>query len=202
MKYEITATDLTKRFNRHTLFRNLSFSLKTGTPVAITGPNGSGKSTLLQVMGGLQILTAGEITYHCDETLIKQNLLYRNMSFVSPLSHPYEELTGYENILFAAGEGTGEEKIASFLKLFSLSGHEHKLLRTYSSGMKQRVKLICALIKEAPILFLDEPATNLDQSGKEILYRYLQNISAGTLMVIATNEQEEQNLCKEVISLG
>ena len=202
MEYKITATELTKRFNRHTLFRNLSFSLKTGIPVAITGPNGSGKSTLLQVIGGLQILTSGTITYSSNGILLKQNSLHREMSFVSPLSHPYEELTGYENILFAAGEDLNKEKIDSFLDLFRLSGHENKLLRTYSSGMKQRIKLICALIKEAPILFLDEPATNLDQSGREILYSHLQKISKNKLMVIATNEQEEQNLCKEVISLG
>ena len=76
------------------------------------------------------------------------------------------------------------------------------LLRTYSSGMKQRVKYAAAIAHRPPILLLDEPTSNLDAEGKTIIREIMEEQRRSNILIIATNEADELNVCGQMIQLG
>ncbi len=199
-KYTIKCSNLSKKFVRKPLFRDVSFEISTGRSLAITGSNGSGKSTLLQIVSGIQKGTTGKIEYQSNGTAISRENWIKNFGFTSPLIKPYDELTALENIRFLNNEKTTDE-IDSFFKRFDLIEHKHKILKHYSSGMKQRLKIILAIINNPPILFFDEPCSNLDSKGKEKVYSLIDSLKPEKIIIIASNEQDEIDLCHEVINL-
>ncbi|MHB9013385.1 MAG: ATP-binding cassette domain-containing protein, partial [Ignavibacteriaceae bacterium] len=74
-------------------------------------------------------------------------------------------------------------------------------VKTYSSGMKQRLKFIFALIHNPSLIILDEPTSNLDSSGKDTVYQLVENESKSNIIIIASNEQSDLNLCQREIKL-
>ncbi|MCP4130642.1 MAG: 2-C-methyl-D-erythritol 4-phosphate cytidylyltransferase [bacterium] len=204
--FSIQAKSITKRFGRAPLFKNIDISLKSGSSLSITGSNGTGKSTLMQIFAGIQVPSAGSMEYRHNDQPLSLSERINLTGFISPLVNPYEGLSGFENIEFAikkpVKEKLGDSGINAFLEQFGLLKHKNKHLRYYSSGMKQRLKFILAVINEPPILFLDEPGSNLDRNGKDIIYSYIDSIREKTILIIATNEPEEAKLCKENINLG
>ena len=200
--YKIEIDSISKRFNRLRLFKDLSFSLKTGDSMSISGSNGSGKSTLMQIIAGLQSPDKGKVTYSYNGKELLQNIVNTHIGFSSPLLNLYEELTGIENIHFALRKPVEKDKITSMLELFKLENHRNKSVKYYSSGMKQRLKFIASVINDPVILFLDEPGTNLDKEGKELIYSYIKKVKKDKIIVIATNEEDEAALCREDLKLG
>lgn len=199
--YSINVNKITKRFGRQLLFRDITFSLETGDSFFITGPNGSGKSTMLQIIAGLQKSCSGDIKFFKGKKEINAEERLSHIGFISPAVNPYDMLTATENIQFASS-GVKDERIEEMLHLFGLSNHRGKHVGLYSSGMKQRLRLILAMIDSPGILLLDEPASNLDQAGKEIVFSAIEKIRKETIIIIATNEHEEMKLCRKGIDLA
>jgi heme exporter protein A len=197
-RYTLAAEGITKKFNAAPLFRDLSFTAETGKSLCVTGPNGSGKSTLLKIVAGIQDPTRGSVTYS-GKTVIEKPDWARHMGYTGPLINPYDDLTAMENIHFA---GTGASRTDVLLSDFNLTAHRDKKVRHFSSGMKQRLKIIIAIMKDPPVLVLDEPGMNLDAAGKDALYAYLEKARSGKIIIIATNEPAEEKLCGGVIRLG
>jgi len=198
---EIKADALGKRFGKTLLFKNINIQLKSGDSFYITGPNGSGKSTLLQILAGIQRPSSGGITYTVNNVIIANDFYKDYMGFTGPQVNPYDMLTAAENLKFMLPE-SDDNKISAFLEKFDLYKHKDKPVKYYSSGMKQRLKLILALIRDPEILMLDEPCSNLDTSGRDIVYQTIGEIKAGKILIIATNESEDINLCGKGIDLG
>ena len=198
---EIIAEAIEKRFSRTLLFKNINIQLKTGDSFYITGPNGSGKSTLLQILAGIQRPSSGKITYTVNNSILSNDLYKDYLGFTGPQVNPYDMLTAYENIKFMTPESVDNNKISAFLEKFDLYKHRDKAVKYFSSGMKQRLKLIHALIRDPQILMLDEPCSNLDHIGRDILYQTINEIKADKILIIATNESEDINLCSKGINL-
>lgn len=197
----IDANSLAKRFGRHLLFRNLTFSVSTGDSFYITGANGAGKSTLLQILAGLQKPYSGEIVWKKNNVTINPEYYLKYSGFTGPQVNPYEMLTALENIEFVTGTERDAEKINSLLQLFGIHRERNRLVKHYSSGMKQRLKIINAIINDPPVIFLDEPGSNLDSKGKDILYSTIEKIKPEKIVIIATNEPDEIRLCSKGIEL-
>jgi heme exporter protein A len=198
----IEARDLSKRFGVRRLFSGLNFSLETGHSLAIAGPNGSGKSTLLQILAGLRRPTTGAVAYVSGGVPVQPHERASFMGFLSPLVLPYRDLTGWENLRFAADDGQFLEEAHRLLGLFGLEEHRHSAVKTYSTGMLQRLKYCLALAARPPFVLLDEPASNLDARGKDALYGHLKSIAPDRIIIIATNDRAEAALCGREISLG
>jgi len=200
--FSLRAQALTKIFDKHCLFKDLNFSLETGESLAITGPNGSGKSTLLQILSLYQSPSQGKIFWQAN----KQNLPYEKITnflgFSSPLVNPYDDLTALENIQLIIKKEKPQADLEKILEKFKLLKQKNLLIKKYSSGMKQRLKFILATINQPPFLFLDEPGTNLDQEGKKIIYSALEELKSKTILILATNEKTEKNICQEKIHLA
>ncbi|MBP7734700.1 MAG: ABC transporter ATP-binding protein [Spirochaetes bacterium] len=200
-KYTITVNDLARKFGRHAVFKNINLSVETGRSLCITGPNGSGKSTLLRILAGLQNPTSGTVLLSSGGP-IEKALWMDHIGYTGPLVNPYDELTGIENLSFVLKDGGAAQKVSSLLLQFKLDLHGNKKVKHYSSGMKQRLKIILAILNDPPILFLDEAGTNLDSDGTSILHGYLESVRTSKIIILATNDADEEKLCSGVIRLG
>ncbi len=199
--YSLYINKISKRFGKQLLFRDITFNAETGESFFITGPNGSGKSTMLQIIAGVQKSTEGEIIFSSEKKEIPAEERFTHFGFASPAVNPYDMLTASENIRFAAS-GVNGDRIDEMLHLFGLYPHRSKHVGLYSSGMKQRLRLIIAMIDSPGILLLDEPSSYLDSSGKDILFSEIEKIREETIIIIATNEHEEIKLCGKGIDIA
>ena len=196
---------LTRRFGHRSVFRDIDFECGPGTSVCITGPNGSGKSTLLKILAGLLAPSSGSITLSIDGKETTAETKRRSVRLVSPEMNLYDELTGSENLLFlssVSGELVSREKIETILNSVGLGERGDDFFGEYSSGMKQRLKLASALMSDPPLLLLDEPSSNLDDDGKEFVYRVMEEQKNRGILVYATNEQDEQRFGDKIVRLG
>ncbi|MCC3156948.1 ABC transporter ATP-binding protein [Hymenobacter sp. 15J16-1T3B] len=200
---QIEARGLGKRFGRDWIFRDLTHTFRPGTATALLGPNGSGKSTLLQTLAAYTLPSAGELHYALDSQPVRPDDVARHLALCAPALELIEELSLAELVHFhtrfrplRAGLSA-----AQFIDLLQLPHARHKLLRDFSSGMKQRVKLGLALYAEAPLLLLDEPTTNLDRAGVAWYHEHVEATIAGRLVLVSSNVEEEYTFCQERLTV-
>jgi heme exporter protein A len=198
----IRAQHISKRFNRLTLFKDIEVSLERGQSLAITGPNGSGKSTLLEIIAGIRSPTSGDVVFFIDDERIDSKRIMDYSGFQSSRINPYIELSGYENLQFVSDDHIDSVSVRELFERFGLFDHRNKKVKYYSSGMRQRLKIMLAILQDPPILFLDEPGTNLDDDGKRAVFSYLESVMRYKIVLIATNEESEAELCGMRIHLG
>lgn len=197
----ITIESISKRFGKNRLFRDVTMTLGTGSSLAITGPNGAGKSTLLKIMLGLITPDRGTVRHQLNGNPASLENVLKATGYLGPELHHYPMLTGWENSLSSCPE-KDYPYLESLFGIYDLYSHRNKRVEHYSTGMKQRLKIICALAKRPSILLLDEPGSNLDSSGKELLYHMIPEQSENMLIVIATNDPGEAHLCHQELTLG
>lgn len=202
--YRLEAGNITKRFGSRVVLKDISFTLTQGESAAIVGPNGSGKSTLLLTLLHQYRPDNGKISYWEKETNLDSDQFRHQSVLVAPYFQMYRELTGEENLRFFLSISgchiTGKE-INSALERVGLEGRGDDQIRTYSSGMLQRLRLAHAMLKRAPFIFLDEPFMNLDVDGKAIASALISEWRTNSAILIATNEPEEQALAKRTIDI-
>jgi len=188
----LTAEKLGKRFNRDWIFRDFSFSFEPGT-YAITGPNGSGKSTLLQVLWGQLPATGGKVNYLNEGAPIPVEEIYRHVSIAAPYVDVMEELTLSELLRFHFSFKKIRESrsVPELEELMELGHARGKQVGHFSSGMKQRLKLGLAFFSEVPLVFLDEPTTNLDKAAIAWYWRHFNSLPPKTTVFIASNHESE-----------
>jgi heme exporter protein A len=201
---KITARNLRKVFGRLLVFDNINFELEDGSSLVIAGRNGSGKSTLVKIIAGILGPTSGEVIYELDGASIDRVDWFRYVGFVAPYLQLYDEFTGYENLQIVAklrGLGGWDKRIFELLEMVNLYHRKDDLVRGYSSGMKQRLKYAFALIHEPKVLILDEPTANLDQEGVELVWRISEEQKNRGILIVATNEAREMEMCEMVLNL-
>ncbi len=187
------------RFGRRLLFRGLSFTLEGGRALAVTGANGTGKSTLLRILAGVLTPTRGTVRLETEGGAVSDEERPLHTGLVAPYLSVYDGFTARENLAFLARARRvpqAEARIEAVLECVELAGRGDDLVRTYSSGMKQRVKYAAALLAEPPLLLLDEPAVNLDAAGLAMVDEVVAyQRGAGRLLVVATNAASEAARC-------
>ena len=200
---EIQLSHIGKRYNREWIFRNVDYCFKSKEKHAIVGANGSGKSTLLQIIAGALLHSEGEIkfTHSTNNEIINPENVYRHIAYSAPYLELLEEMTAKEMFDFHCKFKNMTAGLKDMLNIVGLQNAEHKQIRYFSSGMKQRLKLGLAFFSDASILLLDEPTTNLDQAG---IADYLQLISSQTqnrTVIICSNDQTEYSFCKHLLQI-
>lgn len=199
----LTIKDLGKRFNKEWLFNGLTIDISSGETIAITGHNGSGKSTLLKIIAGLQLPSTGSVNLFFNAQLIPNDEYYRHLSFASPYIELIEEYTLVEMLAFyfALKPLSPEQSLEKLPETLLLANARHKEIRSFSSGMKQRLKLGLALFCNTPIMILDEPTSHLDEQGKEWFYKHLNSLLGKKIILIASNQEEEIKTCTSRIDI-
>ncbi|HEY0744977.1 MAG TPA: ABC transporter ATP-binding protein [Chryseosolibacter sp.] len=199
----IFAEGLSKRFNSEWIFRNFSYEFKSGNIYAVTGPNGSGKSTLLSVLWGQVPQTAGTLDYQLDRTSIAADEIFRHVAIAAPYMELIEDLTLMECLQFHFKLKKVRNNLTyqEILDKLYLTGNRDKFIRNFSSGMKQRVKLGLAMFTDAPVVFLDEPGSHLDQAAFQWYRSQLASLPTDTIIFIGSNDQAEYENANEIIDL-
>ena len=200
----LSASGLKKTFNRRTVFSDLHFTVTSRHSLAITGPNGSGKSTLMKMLAGVLSPTAGTILYKHNSSEVKPSDIFSLIGFVAPYLQLYDEFTGWENLDLVRrvrGLRIPNDRLDTLLDRVRLIDRKNDLVRTYSSGMKQRLKYAFALIHRPPVLLLDEPTSNLDVDGATMVDDIIREQRAHGMVIVATNDREDSRRCDSVISL-
>ena len=200
----LQAENLSKNFDRKTIFKDISFSASGGDSLAITGKNGSGKSTLIKILSAIHTQTTGTIILNINGNVIERSQYYSYIGLVSPYLNLYDEFTGYENLkIISSIRGQSDRtKIDDTLKKVGLYERRNDMLRIYSSGMKQRLKIAFAILHDPIVLLLDEPTDNLDTEGIKIVDEIVSNQKKDKILVIATNNEYEKSYCEEEIRIG
>jgi ABC-type multidrug transport system ATPase subunit len=195
---QINLSNLGKRYNYEWIFRNLTYTLESGTSYAILGHNGSGKSTLLTVLAGHNLHSEGEITYLVDGTPLAPERAYRQLSLTAPYLELVEEFTLQEMIGFHTRFKPlrGNLSHQELIERMGLQKSRNKYVKDFSSGMKQRLKLGLAIYSDTQLLILDEPTTNLDQEGIAWYQEHVEQNKQGRLIVVGSNIVHEYSFCE------
>lgn len=187
------------RFGRRILFRKLSFTGRDGDSVAVTGANGSGKSTLMRILAGVLRPARGEVSLTVDGVPVAPEDRPLQVGMVAPYLNVYDGFSTRENLQFIARVRRLDrtpERIREVLDLVGLAARADDRVETYSSGMKQRVRFAAALLPRPPVLLLDEPTSNLDDRGREMVDRVMaHHLERGGLLLVATNIAGEADKC-------
>ena len=185
--------NLSMAYGRRALFQDLSARVAGGEIVTVTGANGAGKSTLLKIVAGLTRPDAGNVRFVGGaDGGAKANRL--QFGYASPDVNVYGEMTGAENLdFFARLRGLATGQADTLLPRVGLAaGRGRNLVSTYSSGMRQRLKLAVSLLGSPPLLVWDEPTLALDERGAAQVASLLDaHRDRGGLAIVATNSADE-----------
>ena len=202
---KLTLQNTGKRFNREWIFRSLNLELKLGDSLAILGANGSGKSTIARVMSGFMIPSEGTVQLEINGVVIEDNNYYKHLSYVAPYLDLLEEFTLTEMLNFHRKfkPMLNNLSTADLIKRLGMERQENKIIAQFSSGMKQRVKLLLAIMVKVPLTFLDEPTVNLDAQGIEWYRNLLTEYSDQRIVVVCSNDQSaEHDFCLQTLHVG
>lgn len=200
---QIETSGLGKRYAREWVFRGLTHTFRPGSATAVLGPNGAGKSTLLNTLSGQLLPTAGTLTYAHQGRAVPVEEVPPLLAYAAPYLELIEELTLIELLRFHTRFKPLRPGISPtwLTELMYLENSRHKLVRDFSSGMKQRLKLALALYADTPLLLLDEPTTNLDRAGVAWYQEHVRATLAGRTVLVSSNVLEEYDFCAEHLNV-
>jgi len=200
--FKIQAKNVSKRYHKQWLFQDLNLEIGEGERFAVLGPNGSGKSTLLKVLSGFVSPTRGEIKWS-DEQELPIELWHSYFSYCAPYTELIEEFTLNEQIDFHFKLKTWRKELNlnTVLNLSGLTAHQNKQIKNFSSGMKQRLKLILSLGSDVKVYFLDEPTVNLDDSGAELYLSLVDGLKKQSTVIVGSNDSREYNFCNKQLDI-
>jgi heme exporter protein A len=202
--YKVEIKNLTKIFGRRLIFKEINYTINSSSVLGISGINGSGKSTLMKIIAGVISSYKGQVVHSLMNQKIIETKLYNYIGFVSPYLILYEEFSAEENLKFffqIRGLNYDVQLVRELLTKLNIYNRRKDIVKTYSSGMKQRLKYVFALIHQPELLLLDEPTSNLDSEGKNAVYALINNYAKDKIVIIASNEDQDLSLCNDILYL-
>lgn len=191
--------DITKKYGKQLILRDIHLSLPRGQAIAIIGGNGTGKSTLLKIIAGFIVPTTGTIQRQSE----------MKIGYV-PEHFPEDIRFTLENYLYHLGRihGLSQEHLQhqtpSLLKLFHLEHASHSVISNFSKGMKQKTGIMQALLSNVDLLILDEPLSGLDPKSQEELEMILLTLKQQGLTILFTCHEKQllENFADRVVTLA
>jgi heme exporter protein A len=186
----IEAHSLGKRFGMRWVLRGVTFSVAPGEAAALMGPNGSGKSTVLRILATLLRPNAGSATVRGLDIVRDAINARRKIGYLAHTAGLYDDLSARENLRFAADMlGLAYASADTALERVGLSRLANARVRGFSAGMQRRLALARLMMRSPSILLLDEPYSNLDEEGVELMNSVITNtIRDGGTALLALHE--------------
>ena len=201
----IVTSNLVKRYGTFEALKSVSLSIEEGDLYCLLGPNGAGKSTLIRILTGLMKPTSGEVNVAGLDMKRDLKKIREKVGLVSERVILYDRLTPVENLLFFASmlrieRRAALKKIESLLDKVDMIDWKDKPIRVFSTGMKQRVNFVRALLHEPSILFMDEPTLGLDPHSTRTIRNMVRELNeSGRTVVLTTHIMSEaENIAKSV----
>lgn len=171
MNMIIQTQDLTKVAKGKTIVSQVNLKVKKGEIYGLLGPNGAGKTTIMKMLTGLIIPTSGEIMLFDKKLSEASKEGLKRIGSIIEYPIFFEHLTAMENLRIHC-EYLGyydQSEIRQSLDMVQLTGHEDKIVKDFSLGMKQRLGIARAIITKPELIVLDEPTNGLDPIGIKYL---------------------------------
>lgn len=196
--------NLSKSFGKRSILSDINLKIYEGDIVGLIGPNGAGKTTLIKSITSLYKIDSGsikicnfDIKKELEEALSKIGCIIENPDI-------YNELTGRKNIEIVKllNNIKDNDYIEEMIDFVKLRNRIDEKVKKYSLGMKQRLALICALIKKPKLLILDEPTNGLDPKGIKELREMIKKISVeDNISVLISSHilKEVENICDKIV---
>ena len=190
-----------KKYKDNILFKDINIKFPKNKKILIKGINGSGKSVLLKMIVGYSKPDIGTITV--DNKIIGKDVDFLADAGITINAPDFmADLTGMENLKYLANinKKVSEDKIIELVKLFDLEYNINKKYKTYSLGMKQKLRLIQAFMEEPSYLILDEPFDALDKKTQDLLMNMLDKfIKQKNKTLIYTSHNSEYEKFADII---
>lgn len=207
-KEVLEVLNLNKSYNKgkSLTVKNVNFQVKESEIVGLVGKNGAGKSTIIKSITGVLPFDSGKITiagYDITQDSINAK---KHLGYVPDVCNAFDKMTGMEYLnfvadIFGVDRKKREEKIKEFQEHFSLGESIHKLISSYSHGMRQKISIMASLMSSPKLWILDEPTTGLDPLTTSNLLKYISNYAkkGNAVMFSSHNLDVVKRVCDRVI---
>ena len=188
--HAIDARGLGKRFGIRWVLRGVTLEVGRGEAVALMGSNGSGKSTVLRILGTLLRPNAGTAAVNGLDIVDDSSAVRAEVGYLAHAPGLYDDLTARENLEFAADMlGLDHSAVDSSLDRVGLTPMANTRARGFSAGMQRRLALARLIMRRSRVLLLDEPYSNLDEAGVEVMNSVIRDVvSRGGAALLALHE--------------
>lgn len=202
----LAAENISKSYHGVKVVDGVSFQVENGQVLGLIGTNGAGKSTTVSMLATLVKPDGGRILFHGEDTRKKRNYMRSKTGYVPQDIALYESLSGRDNLKFwgRASRIYGAQLLEKIEYVSEAAGLTSEMLKKkvqeYSGGMKRRLNIAAALLKEPELLILDEPTVGVDLQSRRMILDAIQKFADhGTAVVYVGHDMEEvQQLCNFV----
>lgn len=203
----IVTEGLGKTFGSIEALSGIDLAVEPGTVVALLGPNGAGKTTVVRILTTLLKPTTGKAWVAGFDVATQAAELRGVIGLAGQYAAVDEILTGMENLvmvgrLYGLRSGLAKRRADEILELFDLTDAAHRMVKTYSGGMRRRLDLGGSLVGRPQVLFLDEPTTGLDLRARLGLWEFIDKlVDEGTTLLLTTQYLEEADHLADAIEV-
>lgn len=203
----IVTEGLGKTFGSIEALSGIDLAVEPGTVVALLGPNGAGKTTVVRILTTLLKPTTGKAWVAGFDVATQPAELRGVIGLAGQYAAVDEILTGMENLvmvgrLYGLRAGLARRRADEILELFDLTDAAHRMVKTYSGGMRRRLDLGGSLVGRPQVLFLDEPTTALDLRARLGLWEFIGKlVDEGTTLLLTTQYLEEADYLADAIEV-
>ena len=194
----ISVTNLTRRFGDFTAVDGVSFAVDPGQVIGYLGPNGSGKTTTIRMLLGIIRPTSGEARVLDFDAARQSEQVRARTGYMSQKFALYSDLTARENLVFYGGVyGVRDrQRIDAVLDHLGLAAVAGQLVRTLSTGWRQRLALGTAIVHRPRLLLLDEPTSGVDPTARRAFWDLIYDLVAeGSTVLVTTHYMDEAEYC-------
>ena len=185
----LRGNDLTLYRGDHCLFTGLDFALNAGQALLVQGPNGSGKTSLLRAAAGLLDLDEGRIFWCGKAAAAHRQEFHADIAWFAHRPGCKNDLGVVENLSLESGlRSMRMERLETVLERLSLVRVRDLPFRSLSAGQQRRVALARLLLSAASVWFMDEPFTNLDVDGRDLVVEVMrEHLAEGGACLFASH---------------
>jgi ABC-2 type transport system ATP-binding protein len=203
----IEARGLVKTYGETRALDGLDLAAETGSILGVLGPNGAGKTTAVRVLTTLTVADAGVARVAGYDVRTEAGDVRRHIGLTGQDASLDEYLSGEANLVMV-GRLTGlsraeaTRRSGELLERFELTDAGHRVVKTYSGGMRRRLDLAASLIGRPQVLFLDEPTTGLDPRSRLVMWDTIRDLAAdGTTLLLTTQYLDEADRLADRIAV-
>jgi len=200
----IAAKGVTKNYGSLRAVDNLSFQVRAGTCFGLLGPNGAGKSTTFRMLCGLLRPTAGACFVAGVNLLHAGSAARARLGYMAQTFSLYPDISVSANIrimadLYGLTPSARRERTELLADALELGPFLHRETGTLSLGQKRRLALLCAILHNPPVLFLDEPTSGVDARTRREFWKHINAMTkAGVAVLVTTHFMEEAEYCDQI----
>lgn len=207
MENVLEIQNVTKRFKNGRGIENINLLVRSGEVFGLLGPNGAGKTTLMKCIVALIQPDHGEIFINGHHVRDQFELAMKSVGTLISGVEAIDYLTAYENLLLVSRfyPELKKDRIDEVLQWVGMENHKHEKLKSFSTGMRQRVYLAAALLSNPSFVLLDEPTNGLDIEGKLDFQDLISRLAKeeGVTFILSTHLIDEvERLCDRIAILS